>query len=180
MQDAISFNNHFVRMDCRGRQRFGFVMRVEGTGIPLIDTGEFLLEVVDEEGHMPVSTVTAQNVIHDYGDSRELQMETSIYWPWMKRFAQLSNDNIVTMFRAALIGTGEMLLVDHDAQLGDIVAQSQATCGADPAAWSDESLQAVLQLSRNEEARSLLEIKNRALMAEMIVRFMKDHVGPGS
>lgn len=177
MQDAIGFNNHFVRMDCRGRQRFGFVVRIEGTGIPLIDTGEFLLEVVDGEGRMPVSTVTAQNVIRDYGDSRELQLERSIYWPWMQRFTQLSNDNIVTMLRAALIGSGEMLLVDHDAPLGNIVSKSQATCGSNPAAWSDESVRAVLQLSRNEEARSLLEIKNRALMAEMIVRFMKDHVG---
>ena len=168
MQQGRVFGNHLARVHCRGRERFGFVVWVDGTGASMVDAQEFLLEVIDGEGRMPVSAVSADNVVRDYGDIDDLSLGETPYLPWIKRMVKLGCVNTITLFRAALIACGELTLVAPDERLARILNTAQIAHCDNALAWELEALKAALQLSRNEEARSIREIEKRALLAKMI------------
>lgn len=166
MQQAQLFNNHFVRVDSMGRERFGYVVRLDGTGIPMFDSVEFLHEVIDGQGRMPSVKVTPESVLKDYGCLEEADIAP--YEPWIREFVRRGEENPITLMRAALIACGELALSEPDAGKDEAIKQARTDHGDKAEAWPDEALQAALELSRNEEALSIREIENRRMLAEMI------------
>ena len=117
---------------------------------------------------MPMAMVELDKVIDDYGPATEIYARNERYIPWAGRIEKCGVQNMITTFRAALIASGDLVLVDVDKDFMKKLTQAQSLRGGDVAAWSDDEIQVAIQLSTNEEARSIAEIEQRANIAKLI------------
>jgi hypothetical protein len=169
MDQSISYHEHWVRVNVLDRERFGYVKQMKDTGIAFMESKQFLFEVMDEQTRMPSALIETANVIWDYGRADTFEAaENSMYLPWVRRVVQCGAENGVTIFRAALIACGEMTLDAPDSELFSQLQAGQKEFGVDAEAWSDDAIQVAIQLSLNEEVRSLKEIAKRAEISRLI------------
>lgn len=168
MQQPVNYSNHLVRVKTLERERFGIIQQVDGTGMPFVDSKQFLFEVVDGQSRMPICMIEPENVLCDYGDIDEIVQRNADYLPWMRRVVRCGAENTITLFRAALIANGELVLDGAETALAARLESAQCQYGSDAGAWSDEAIQIAIQLSQNEEARSIKEIEARAALATLI------------
>jgi len=168
MQHSANFDGHLVCVEFMERVRLGVISEVE-----VFDKlHKFLYEVISEQTKMPVGSIEPANIICDYGDFEDGYGEYDWLSLWVGRIhtfcVAMGVTNFITPFRAALIACGDLTIKDGDPELIAGLKNAQTQFGKDVDAWSDEALKMALQLSLNEEARSVQEIENRARLAKMI------------
>lgn len=166
---VADLDNHLILLNHSERQRLGYVSLVENSDLPLL-AGEscFFYEIVDDQQRMPLAMVELKNVVTDFGPINSPNLNSVQHLPWLERIEQCGNGNVVTTIRAALIALGEIVLIGANEDLIAKLAKAQTQHGTMPVSWSDEEVQIVIELSKQEEARSIEEIEQRANLAKLI------------